>query len=571
MGTINFSRSKYTKLPPSPLPLNEDEIENFGLEDIPVDDPDFEDNSNEPILDTEEQDEKDNAPDTKKEKALKVFLGLKVEDMIKVTANGKFFNEDGIIRRLKDGQILVKFYTYGTMYEEWMDPSCVRKMDDEEVLNGLTGPTKPISQEDIDGPKPLDRYQTGDRGRPGDRNSVGSLQGRVPRNRREDLTANRFNDGQRKGDNDNQRNWFKEKQQEQQGGQVEMPARNYGGIRDAGKRNSERGAQSDVDAQWGRKSQPQNQREKRNTAESTRAQSAIDGGADWSTFVSPASSPISKQETDDFFSSLMTDLSQGVDKDSSSRRARNDAGSANSASDEDDFFASLMSEISEDEAKEPKQKNPAATRASDEDDFFDSLMSDISADEEAVSKEEIPRKKAVVSPSNDDDFFSSLEAELGDTLKSLPANSKPKQSGAKAAQSGDEDDFFASLEAELGNTLTEYKSAGVDEQDDFFAGLEADLASELGSSSAKASPKVEVIGDDFLDSLEADIEVEKKPKTKAASPKKVSATSLAPEANSASGKPAELQKRTVPELKDMLRDRGMKVSGKKSELIERLS
>lgn len=545
MGTVNHKG--YKKLPPSPLPLNEDEIENFGLEDISEDDPDGVDN-NDPILDTAEQDQKDNKENTQAE-ALKVFLGLKVEDMIKVTAKGKFFNEDGIVRRLKDGQILVKFYTYGTMWEHWMDPSDVRKMSDEEVIKGLTGPSQPITQEDIDGPQPGDRRQNFDNGRPGDRNLVGGL---GARNRREDRTASRFSEGQRAGDqadNDKNWNWYKENQREQQGGgysdgQVEM--------RGSKDRNSERGAQSDVDAQWGRTSQRQDQRERRNTAESKPAGGANDGGADWSAFVSPVSpvspQPISKQETDDFFSSLMTDLSQGLDKDSNSRQARKDTGtaSANSGSDEDDFFASLMSEISEDEAKGPKQEKPAATRASDEDDFFDSLMSDISADEEVASKKEIPRKKAVVSPSNDDDFFSSLEAELGNTLEAEPA--------AKAAQSGDEDDFFASLEAELGNTLSE-------------SGLEADL----GSSSAKASPKgVEVSGDDFLDSLEVDIEAEKKHKKKAASPKQASVSPV-PEANSASGNPADLQKRTVPELKEMLRDRGMKVSGKKSELIERLA
>ena len=51
--------------------------------------------------------------------AMKVYLGLKVDDMVKVTAKGKFFNEDGIVRRLKEGKIFVRFYTYGTMFEEW--------------------------------------------------------------------------------------------------------------------------------------------------------------------------------------------------------------------------------------------------------------------------------------------------------------------------------------------------------------------------------------------------------------------------------------------------------------------
>ena len=110
MGTVNHKG--YKKLPPAPVALNELEVENFGLEEE-----DYEDEDDEPedevIVDSEEEEK--TVKDPVDEEALKVYLGLKVEDMIKVTAKNKFYNEDGIVRRLKDGKILVRFYTYGSI------------------------------------------------------------------------------------------------------------------------------------------------------------------------------------------------------------------------------------------------------------------------------------------------------------------------------------------------------------------------------------------------------------------------------------------------------------------------
>jgi hypothetical protein len=82
-------------------------------------------------------------------------------------------------------------------------------------------------------------------------------------------------------------------------------------------------ARGDADSQWGRKSQRQNRKENRREKqqyikENKQVQSAIDGTAEWSAFVSssatskddPASSTSKDDCADDFFSSLMTDLNQ---------------------------------------------------------------------------------------------------------------------------------------------------------------------------------------------------------------------------------------------------------------------
>ena len=118
MGTVNHKGHK--KLPPAPVALNELEVENFGLDDMEEEEEEEEEiplaeGEQEVILDEAGADKKDKVD----EEAIKAYLGLKVEDMVKVTKKCKFYEEDGIVRRLKDDKILVRFYTYGSMFEEW--------------------------------------------------------------------------------------------------------------------------------------------------------------------------------------------------------------------------------------------------------------------------------------------------------------------------------------------------------------------------------------------------------------------------------------------------------------------
>ena len=128
--------------------------------------------------------------------------------------------------------------------------------------------------------------------------------------------------------------------------------------------------------------------------------------------------------------------------------------------------------------------------------------------------------------SDDDDFFSNLEAELSQSLDF--GSDKPK---AEA----DDGDFFASLQQELGSALDEPpdKVHKAPLQDDFFSNLIDDIADELESSSPAQEPKSKQ--------------------------------------SSSETQSDDLTSLTVPELKEMLRDKGMKVGGKKAELIERLS
>ena len=250
MGTVNHKG--YKKLPPAPIALNELEVEKFGLEEWEDDDEDEEEDLTGVIVDIEDEEDMKSKID---EEAVKAFEGLKVEDMVKVIAKGKFQNEDGIIRRLKDGRILVRFYTYGTMFEEWMAPGDVRKLTELEVLRGLSGPTQPITQQDFD-----NSGRGGYGGR--ERRDREPMFGGNQRNRRQDRVANRYDSRGKRSDNehyeqqrnDSNWNWYQEQQQQQRQTGRTTTRDGSTNIRAGSDRGGSRDdwALGDVDSQWGR-------------------------------------------------------------------------------------------------------------------------------------------------------------------------------------------------------------------------------------------------------------------------------------------------------------------------------
>jgi SAP domain len=497
MGTINIKGHK--KLPPSPLCMNEDEIEKFGLEECEtVDMMEEEEEEDGVILDIKDEPEVDH----ELEEAVKTtYLGIRVGDMVKITAKNKFFNEDAVVRRLKNGQLFLRFYTYGSMYEEWMPPGDVRKLTDEEVMKGLSGPQHPITQRDIDGPAQGENSERfGDnRSR---RNMVSNFGG--DQDRRQGRNAERY---ERDSDRDTKRNddnWnaYKDNQRRSQGGfndgEFEMQGSKENG--------SEKWTQSDVDSQWGRTSQRQNRREKRKLPASE--------DADWGSFVSSpgGKDQPSQEETDDFFASLMTDLSNDLGSGKKSKQmSKSDSSPSGYTSSEDDFFASLISEIEDDDSVAPVQKFQ----------------------------------------SDDEDFFASLAEELGDdseinvvgVARAGEDHKKASSNPIKKASAADElDSFFSELGAL--DDVNPDSSSSSESTIDFFAELEAELESQLSGGTPQ-----ETISD----------QTPSAPLRKAvASPVKTIGVT-------------DLGGCTVPELKEMLRERGLKVSGKKSELIERLT
>lgn len=509
MGTVNTKGHK--KLPPVPVALNELEVENFGLEDEEFEDEEEEEEDEDAVI-VDSEEEEVAIKDPVDEEALKVYLGLKVEDMIKVTAKNKFYNEDGIVRRLKDGKILIRFYTYGTMFEEWLNPQDVRKLDGEELLKGLQGPSQPVTQRDFDEPKD-NRDWVERRGGGLRQGLMSNVRGaRGPRNTRRDRDAR--GDSHRRdmfGRTEQERRreeknwkWYQEQQRNKDSrapvsGQVDDEWNFQGQSRR--NRDDNDSALRDVDAQWGRQSQRQRRKEQRtrNTPETRQVQSAVDGNDDWSAFVSPASAPAS-----------------------------------GSKSEEDDaFFASLLDDLSDDLGSTSDDTGSSSSRPS-------------------PSKQKQPKKSA----KGDDDFFASLMSELSDDEGTI-------DSGNKDADGG-EDDFFAALEAELGTAFEGKADDGTDDEDDFFAKLEAEVKPDR--KGGEAFPDFEVSGfvesstpgDALLGSSEA-------------ASSKTSISDSPPPVTKSAPSGGDLSENTVPQLKEMLRERGLKVSGKKSELIERLT
>lgn len=537
-----MNQKGYKKLPPAPVALNEMEIENFGLEEMEELDEcdDIDDNI---IVDTEDEDK---AAAAIEKEVQTTYLGLRVEDMIKVTAKNKFFDEDGIVRRLKGGEIMVRFFTYGSMYEEWLDPGDVRKLSDEEVIKGLGGPSQPITQQDIDGPKTYDRDNYGKSSGESRRNIPGSLAGGgLDRNRRQDRNAGRFRQGDSLQDqNREQKNWdwYKDNQRRSRDG-----AHADGEFDMRGS-----SAQGDVDAQWGR-GPPRESRDRPQPKRDERPNSGT-GGDDWSAFVSPASPSSSKTETDDFFDSLMTDLSKDVE----SEKGSGDAADSPGGSDEDDFFASLMSEIADEEEASSPPKNskpPKPATRSDDDDFFASLEKEIQG---AAASE--PTKATGSSADDDlDSFFAEIGSfdESGASSSSEAPNTAEPTRSSQSSTNNDLDNFFAEIGSIDDSTESTVPTPQIGDVDDFFADLEAELEAELASIMPDESSTEE----SATSSVENNNEAEKRAAKKNWSTHPPTSTGL---------DASDLQKCTVPVLKDMLRDRGMKVSGKKSELIERL-
>jgi len=639
MGTINMKG--YRKLPPAPLPLSEEEIENFDLENVEWE----EDSAKEEedpgiIVDSLENDmEESRIADEIEQEVQEVYKGLRVEDMVKVTAKNKFLDEDGIVRRLKEGKVLIRFFTYGTTFDEWLDPSVVRKLTEVEILEGLGGPSAPITQRDLDHPQ---------RGRSGSdfdrRNQIGTFGSRGTRDRRQDLNERRFR-GDREQSYDHARerenwNWYKENERRHEGGGYTDGDLEIRGSRD--RRDSRRNdswAERDVDSQWGRNASPRRQ---------ARDNSRRQHGDDWSSFVSRTKAPKdrnppSKEETDDFFESLMSDLSNDLDGGAGAKRVANNYVDSRNSPDEDDFFASLISEISAHEEQPPhdsgkvrsSKRNDNSYNGNDEDDFFASLEREIrgstggkakpkgrSGAEEhledifselTVDMDKSP-KTSLLDGDGEEDFFANLEMELAADLGETDGR-KTKASLLRltnqqvdtSSESDFEDDFFLRLETELksdwseGTSADEIPSRSRQEQsrdadaakdDDFFSTLETELDSDIYEQSSFEPASQEGVdddldGDSLFSSLETDelADFEKSLEETGASPRSEEGKASKSKQKETPAKGAEnltveihsafdvsdLQKRTVPQLKDMLRERGLKVSGKKSELIERLS
>ena len=517
-GTVN--QKGYKKLPPAPIALSDEEVAKFkGLEEK-----------------TEEIYKKFGEDYTGKGDAgldlIDQYEGYKVETMVKIL-EGNFKGEDGIVRRLKDGEIMVRMYTYGSVLDYWFKPNQIRTMTDMEAMKGLTGPNQPVMQDDFDvsiGKKPTARERR-------DRNDFGGGRG-GERNRRQDRMSrgergNRDLHGRTEQEQkEEEENWrtFREEQRAEQ----QQRRGDQWGLKE---RSAWSGGDDNVQEASTYKSAREQRREKQR-ATAQNVEDAISGDGEWDLFSDSALEvDEGSSKEDDFFNSLMNELSDNLEE------QKNDRNENSQASDtgDDDFFSSLMTELSDslENENEPKKSERTTSSSGDEDDFFASLEADLNESLDVNSKSQ--------ESSRDDDFFTNLESDLDDMLSDA-------DSGSKSQDISEEDDFFSSLESELGDALSDSQEESqvqdITQEDDFFSNLESELGGALSDASSDS--------DDFdglFDKEVNELEVET-----AGTAEKITVST----AND------DLSKFTVKDLKEMLRAKGLKVSGKKSDLIERL-
>lgn len=440
-----------------------------------------------------------------------------------------------------------------------MDPGDVRKLSEIEVLKGLQGPTQPVTQRDFDNPGRDDnRYQPNVRQGPGTFRGelMSTVKGaRGPRNRREDrVQRGQAGDFFGRAENERRREernweWYKENRR----GNAGVVADDEWQYR-PGSRHKERddSTLSDVDSQWGRAPPKRQQRHERRQ-ESDEDNVSRRSNDDWGKFVSPATAPAQSDE-DDFFASLMTDLSKDLNsgESGSNRRSQQREPSRLSTfsevNEEDNFFASLMAEISDEGESGSATEDSGSSMFVD--DFFSSL--DISDRKSGTDKAKAPTESNT--DFDEGDLFDSFDvvdtksdSDDADIFGFLDLDKKPQPANKGETPTGDEDDFFASLEEELESTLEGAKSTGAldDDDDDLFASLK-----EEGSAKLSSDNDVYNGSDDGI----------------ASSKNSAKKNTERPSMNI-----QDLGKLKVPELKEMLRERGLKVSGNKAELIDRLS
>jgi len=612
MGTVN--RKGHKKLPPAPLPLNEEEVKRFkGLEE--------EQELFEDMYGGDYTGRNDTGFDL-----LAQYEGYDVGQMVKIL-KGNFEGEDGTVRRLKGGQLMVRMFTYGQTFDEWFDPDAIRPLTDLEVMRGMSGPTKPIDQDQFDvsiGKKDPSILEEREDGSPGQR--AGLLQSAgigEDRNRRQDRVARGETGRDMFGRSaeeikKEEENWlaYREEKRGRGGAAGAAAAPPPGDDLDSLVRQTEAKKQKQMGPKKGRdtwgiversswtggeygfeadseqeerarhertfeayKDRPQrggrgrgrgggrgydrdssvgrgrgrgdfgDRRNERNARDDRRPvrqfRDRDDRDDEWASFSSSKEDDASADKEDDFFDSLMSELSDDLDGSSQSGPStRSHDGSRHH----------------DNAGPNPRgrDRSSGSGGGGSEDSFFENLMSELGgALDEPASSEKGQRKVDA-----DDDFFSSLEAELSQSLDTNYGSGGDKDS---SEASTDDDDFFASLQKEMGKALDD-SPENSDEalDDDFFSSLIDEVADELVSAPAKGgddASESEDDDDDFFASLLDDFEAEEEP----TSSKQHTSPSPSPEPTH-----VDYTSLTVPALKDILRSKGLKVGGKKAELIERL-
>mmetsp|Transcript_27101 Transcript_27101/g.42092 ORF Transcript_27101/g.42092 Transcript_27101/m.42092 type:complete len:774 (-) Transcript_27101:93-2414(-) len=616
-GWMGTPRTKgWKKLPPIPIPIAGNELSQFRL------------------LEEQQVEKLDAiaAGTYEKEKPeIDISFGFEVGEMVKVL-EGPHKGEDAVVRKFRQGQIGVRMFTYGDQFDAMFDAGQLRKLTASEISEGLQGPEKPINQAEFNkqmglpppggrgdrGPRVQVRGERNTRNRKQDRVRGGDMFGRSEeQTKREKESWSNYQQSQgdigRQQTSSGEDDFFHELMSElsDELGDAQ-PTRNM-------RKKSERSSTSaptpqsfaDDDDFFSALEQEMNSSVNGDSGGSSKISDDED---DFfaalereMTYEKPARASTAPKNDiasdDDFFAALEQEMSGAPGSTSQDSKA--------SFSSDDDFFAALEDEMSA--SADSKNINGRSQKSSVddiEDDFFASLEAELSApatkkkasstQSQDVSKLTVPQLKemlkekglptggkkadlierlsdagSIASTSSrresskqsdvdiEDDFFASLEEEL-----SVP------QTARTDSVSDIEDDFFSSLEEELSAAVKTAPKKETSKSQDYskltvsslkallkekglsVAGKKADLIARLnGSSKKKNEPSVADVEDDFFASLDEELS----PPKPSASKKMVPSESK-----------QDYSALTVPNLKSLLKEKGLPVSGKKADLITRL-
>lgn len=511
---------------------------------------------------------------------------------------------------------MVRMFTYGQTYDEWMDPDAIRPLTDLEAMKGLSGPTVPVDQDQFD-------ISIGKKD-PSELEGDGPVRGRVESSLRQGLMENagvapgrnRREDRVARGEN-GQKDMFgrtPEDIKKEEATWLAYREEKRAGVR-GGERTGDRGTGEREEIEYvipdteAKKQKAQGPKKGRDTWGIVE-RSSWSGGE----YGFEADSEQEERDLMRRTAGVYSGRPERGGRGRGGRGGRGDSGRGAQGDRRGDTRGGF------DDRRDDRERRPARDRQDGrdddwstssspndestavEDDFFDSLMSELSDDLDNDSDGSRargtrhhdsagPNSRATESKSSgeEDSFFENLMSELGGALDSEPSPSQSQN--AKSEQKLDDDDFFSNLEAELSQSLggnfggdkeekkKEDPFGGDDDDDDFFASLQQEMGKALDDSpEAEEGGGDEASADDFFSSLMDDLsddladEFDESPAVQEAASTEsplLESHSANEEASSASHH-SDLKSLTVPALKDMLRSKGLKVGGKKAELIERL-
>jgi len=549
------------------------------------------------------------------------YKGFKYDDMVKILT-GNLKGEVAVVKRLKNGKIFVYMGAYGTPIEKWYTTEDIRLLTDSEAIRGLTGDGKLVIPDGFKKVKRKKKKIKKEDGRWGIklRNSWSGGE------RFETAPTDQLDQ------HDEMQRRIRERKREQSGNKDIENVKTTDDIDQISIENDSSvspGTDSDNkvdddDFFEGIMSDLSDTLQKKADVAPSPSSNAGDGDDFFTSLMSDLSSsiddsPQGREKSQRYTSGRQERKEKSREKSSNTngRFIKDDINDSSSNSNivpgdnsEDDFFKSLMSELSDTLEETPSKHISDAQRTStpsndinDDDDFFNSLLSELSsatddnpdssrADGESNTNQKKDRSQqndSVLgngkndkrgnevsgttqdSPiTDDDDFFSSLMSELSDSMSDETESSSAQESSnsndtlkgldqkhttqqqnelvkEKVLQKDEEiasidksedDDFFNSLMAELEDS--------VDDGPNF---MEKDVPSHSTSSQAKREEypdQSKMLNSESNESIKTG------------------------DIKSPHNTREELSKLTMPLLKDMLRKQGLKVSGRKNELIERL-